>query len=63
MPPEMRGIGLHRARFTILAIAMVGFWLVFGFDSPQSERQESRNRWLFAVSMVVMVVGGLKYKA
>jgi hypothetical protein len=59
----MRLIGLHRARFTLLAMAMVAFWFIFGFDSPQNQREERRNRWLFAVSMIVMVVGGLRYKA
>jgi hypothetical protein len=56
----MRRLRLHQGRFALMATAMFMFWFAYGFDSPQSNREASRNQLLFVVSMAVMVIGGLR---
>ena len=55
-----RTVRLHPLRFTLLAALMFVVWA--GQPEPSSRESEILVRWVFVLSMAIMVVGGLTTK-
>ena len=55
-----RTLRLHPLRFTLLAVLMFLLWA--GQPEPTSRESEVSIRWIFVISMAVLVLGGLTTK-